>query len=104
MGFREIHVYTDVLIIGGGSAGAMAAIRAKEVDPSQRVTVFEKGDILYSGCIARGMDALNIAHPATFVIDRQGTIRLIYVGMDQHDRMPAQAIIETLRAIRKEAG
>ena len=60
MGFREIHVYTDVLIIGGGSAGAMAAIRAKEVDPSQRVTVFEKGDILYSGCIARGMDALNI--------------------------------------------
>jgi succinate dehydrogenase/fumarate reductase flavoprotein subunit len=60
MDFREIHVYTDVLIIGGGSAGAMAAIRAKEVDPSQRVTVFEKGDILYSGCIARGMDALNI--------------------------------------------
>ena len=45
MGFREIHVYTDVLIIGGGSAGAMAAIRAKEVDPSQRVIVFEKGDI-----------------------------------------------------------
>ena len=50
----------DVLIIGGGSAGAMAAIRAKEVNPDQRVVVFEKGDIKYSGCIARGMDALNI--------------------------------------------
>jgi len=50
----------DVLIIGGGSAGSMAAIRAKEVDPGQRVVVFEKGDFLYSGCIARGMDALNI--------------------------------------------
>ncbi len=50
----------DILIIGGGSAGAMAAIRAKELDPGQRVVVFEKGDILYSGCIARGMDALNI--------------------------------------------
>jgi succinate dehydrogenase/fumarate reductase flavoprotein subunit len=60
MDFREIHVYADVLIIGGGSAGAMAAIRAKEVNPSQNVAVFEKGDILYSGCIARGMDALNI--------------------------------------------
>ena len=60
MDFREVHVYTDVLIIGGGSAGAMAAIRAKEVNPSQKVAVFEKGDILYSGCIARGMDALNI--------------------------------------------
>ncbi len=50
----------DVLIIGGGSAGAMAAIRAKEVDPHQEVVVFEKGHVKYSGCIARGMDALNI--------------------------------------------
>ncbi|UCB48010.1 MAG: FAD-binding protein [Deltaproteobacteria bacterium] len=50
----------DVLVIGGGSAGAMAAIRAKEVDPNQRVVIFEKGEIKYSGCIARGMDALII--------------------------------------------
>ena len=47
----------DVLVIGGGSAGAMAAIRAKEVDPNQKVVIFEKGEIKYSGCIARGMDA-----------------------------------------------
>ncbi|HSR13513.1 MAG TPA: FAD-dependent oxidoreductase [Thermodesulfobacteriota bacterium] len=60
MDFRESHVKADVLIIGGGSAGAMAAIRAKEADPGQKVVVFEKGHILYSGCIARGMDALNI--------------------------------------------
>jgi len=57
---RESHVSTDILIIGGGSAGTMAAIRAKELNPSQRVAIFEKGHILYSGCIARGMDALNI--------------------------------------------
>ena len=58
---RNRHVIdADVLVIGGGSAGAMAAIRAAEVDPGQRVVVFEKGDIHYSGCIARGMDALNI--------------------------------------------
>jgi succinate dehydrogenase/fumarate reductase flavoprotein subunit len=50
----------DVLVIGGGSAGAMAAIRAKEMNPDQNVVVFEKGEIKYSGCIARGMDALNI--------------------------------------------
>ena len=50
----------DVLVIGGGSAGAMAAIRAKEMNPDQEVVVFEKGEIKYSGCIARGMDALNI--------------------------------------------
>ena len=53
-------INADVLIIGGGSAGAMAAIRAKEVAPEQKVVIFEKGDIQYSGCIARGMDALNI--------------------------------------------
>ena len=53
-------IEADVLVIGGGSAGAMAAIRAKEMDPNQNVVVFEKGDIKYSGCIARGMDALNI--------------------------------------------
>lgn len=60
MDFRESHVYADILIIGGGSAGSMAAIRAKEVNPEQKVVIFEKGHILYSGCIARGMDALNI--------------------------------------------
>ena len=53
-------IEADILIIGGGSAGAMAAIRAKEMDSKQRVVVFEKGQIKYSGCIARGMDALNI--------------------------------------------
>jgi succinate dehydrogenase/fumarate reductase flavoprotein subunit len=60
MDFRESHIHADILIIGGGSAGAMAAIRAKHVDPGQKVVVFEKGHILYSGFIARGMDALNI--------------------------------------------
>ncbi len=53
-------IEADLLIIGGGSAGVMAAIRAKELDPNQKVVVFEKGDMKYSGCIARGMDALNI--------------------------------------------
>lgn len=38
----------------------MAAIRAKEMNPQQQVVVLEKGDAKYSGCIARGMDALNI--------------------------------------------
>jgi succinate dehydrogenase/fumarate reductase flavoprotein subunit len=50
----------DVLIIGGGSAGCMAANRVLEHDPTLRVVIFEKGDIKYSGSIARGMDALNI--------------------------------------------
>lgn len=50
----------DILIVGGGSAGAMAAIRAKELDASLKVVIFEKADLKYSGSIPRGMDALNI--------------------------------------------
>ena len=50
----------DILIIGGGSAGCMAAIRAKEINPSLKVVVFEKGDFKRGGTIAMGMDALNI--------------------------------------------
>jgi len=59
MNFDYPVIDADLLIVGGGSAGAMAAVRAKEVDPNQKVVVFEKGDMKYSGCIARGMDALN---------------------------------------------
>jgi len=54
------HINADLLIIGGGSAGCMAAIRALEVNPKLKVVIFEKGDIKYSGSIARGMDALNV--------------------------------------------
>ncbi len=68
-------IVADVLIIGGGSAGIMAALRAKEVNPAQKVVVFEKNHIKYSGCIPRGMDALNIvtvpgvATPENYVED-----------------------------------
>ena len=45
---------TDVLIIGGGLAGCMAAIRASELGVS--VVLAEKGDTLRSGCAATGVD------------------------------------------------
>ena len=60
MARHERHFETDILIVGGGSAGCMAAIRAKEIAPDLQVAVMEKGDLMYSGCIAMGMDALNI--------------------------------------------
>jgi succinate dehydrogenase/fumarate reductase flavoprotein subunit len=53
-------IQADILVIGGGSAGCMAANRALEINPRLKVAIFEKGDIKYSGSIARGMDALNI--------------------------------------------
>ena len=55
-----MNIQTDILIIGGGSAGTMAAIAAKEQNPDIDVVILEKGEINRSGSIALGMDALNI--------------------------------------------
>ena len=49
-----IPVETDVLIIGGGLAGCMAAIKAAEQDVS--VTIAEKADTRASGCAGTGVD------------------------------------------------
>ena len=50
---REI-VETDVLCIGGGIAGLMAAIRAREV--GAKVVVADKANTLRSGAGATGND------------------------------------------------
>ena len=50
----------DVLIVGGGVAGCMAAVEASETDTALRVIVMEKAAIRRSGAAARGMDALNV--------------------------------------------
>ena len=52
-------VETDLLIIGGGTAGCMAAIKAKENDPDLDVLILEKAHIERSGCLAAGMNAIN---------------------------------------------
>jgi peroxiredoxin len=44
-----------------------------------------------------GMDAFNIAHPATLVVDRGGVIRYLYVGANQHDRAPMDKVLETVK-------
>ena len=48
-----------------------------------------------------GMDALNIARPATFVIDLGRTARLAYVGLDQRDRTPIEAVMHVFRGLNR---
>lgn len=50
---------TDILIIGGGTAGCLAAVEAREKNPKLRVTILEKAHIDRSGCLASGMNAIN---------------------------------------------
>lgn len=77
------HLETDVLIIGGGTAGCYAAIRLG-AEKDLRVLVVEKANIERSGCLAAGVNALNAyisnGHtPADYVeyarCDAEGIIR-----------------------------
>jgi len=48
-----------------------------------------------------GTDALNIAHPATLVVDRTGTVRWIYRGENQHDRAPLEEVLKAVAELAK---
>jgi succinate dehydrogenase/fumarate reductase flavoprotein subunit len=52
---------TYVLVIGGGTAGPMAAVTVKELDPTLKVILLEKANVKRSGAICMGMDGLNNA-------------------------------------------
>ncbi len=46
-----------------------------------------------------GTDAINIAHPATLVIDSGGMVRFIYRGDDQMDRALMEQVMEAVRKL-----
>lgn len=52
------HLKTDVLIIGGGTAGCYAAITLRE-NSDLSVLIAEKSNIKRSGCLAAGVNAIN---------------------------------------------
>ncbi|MEH1963426.1 MAG: fumarate reductase/succinate dehydrogenase flavoprotein subunit [Nostoc sp.] len=54
-------IKTDVLVIGGGTAGTMAGIKAKQANSDADVLILEKANIRRSGAIAMGMDGVNTA-------------------------------------------
>jgi succinate dehydrogenase/fumarate reductase flavoprotein subunit len=55
------RLQTDILVIGGGTAGTMAGIKAKQANPNGDVLILEKANIRRSGAIAMGMDGVNTA-------------------------------------------
>ncbi|WP_341679150.1 fumarate reductase/succinate dehydrogenase flavoprotein subunit [Niveibacterium sp. SC-1] len=61
----------DVLVIGGGTAGPMAAVKAKQANPALRVLLLEKANVKRSGAISMGMDGLNNAVVPGFATPEQ---------------------------------
>jgi adenylylsulfate reductase subunit A len=76
-----VEVACDLLIIGGGAAGCVAAVEAKERAPELDVVVLEKAHIYRSGCLAAGISALN-----AYLTDGETPESFLrYVRRDTHD-------------------
>ncbi|MCP2830388.1 FAD-binding protein, partial [Salmonella enterica subsp. enterica serovar Typhimurium] len=58
---KRIDMEFDLVVIGGGTGGPMAAVKAKEKNPKLRVLLIDKANVKRSGAISMGMDGLNNA-------------------------------------------
>lgn len=56
---KSEKLITDILIIGGGTAGCYAGLTIAENSPGTKVIICEKANIKRSGCLASGVNALN---------------------------------------------
>ena len=71
------RIKTDILIIGGGTAGCYAALSISE-NSNASVLICEKAHIKRSGCLAAGVNALNAYIP-------EGRTPQDYVDYAKHD-------------------
>ncbi|MCL5290961.1 MAG: adenylyl-sulfate reductase subunit alpha [Actinobacteria bacterium] len=85
-------VEADVLIIGGGTAGCLAAVEAREKDPRLKVVIVEKAHIDRSGCLAAGMNAINAyLHPGETPESFTAHVRADALGLIREDVVLASA-------------
>ena len=89
----------DLLIIGGGAAGCVAAVEAKERDPSLDVLLLEKAHIYRSGCLAAGISALN----AYLTEDETPESFLRYVQRDTFGVVRDDLVLSMARELNAQA-
>ena len=73
-------IRADMIIIGGGTAGLMAGILLKQKAPQLRVLVIEKAHARRSGCLAMGLNAVNL-----YLSDKNVEHYVKYVKRDTFD-------------------
>ncbi len=87
--FKNItHIKTDILIIGGGTAGCMAAIFAKRKTPHLDITIIEKAHIKRSGCLAMGLNAVN-----AYLVNTTPQEYVEYVKRDNYDVIRSDLVL-----------
>lgn len=97
---REVNVKrikTDVLIIGGGTAGCYAAITLKENNPDIFVVIAEKANIKRSGCLAAGVNAIN----AYIVKGRKPDDYVDYAQKDAQDIVREDLLLTMAEGLNK---
>jgi succinate dehydrogenase/fumarate reductase flavoprotein subunit len=82
------EVSCDILVIGGGTAGPMAAYKAKRRNPQARVVLLEKANVKRSGAIAMGMDGLNNAVVPGYATPEQYTKEITIANDGICDQAP----------------
>jgi adenylylsulfate reductase subunit A len=89
---NRITEETDVLIIGGGTAGCLAAVEIKEQNPALKVTIAEKAHVDRSGCLAAGMNAINAyLNPGETAESFVRYVRFDACGLVREDLVKSQA-------------
>ena len=108
------NVETDILIIGGGTAGCFSAITIAE-NSMAKVIIAEKANIKRSGCLAAGVNALNAyivkgQTPETYLNyvknDAEGVVRedLVYTIAERLNAVTAKMETLGLVILKDEAG
>jgi adenylylsulfate reductase subunit A len=114
MNLKTKNLETDILIIGGGTAGCFAAITIAE-NSDAKVIIAEKANIKRSGCLAAGVNALNAyivkgQTPETYLTyvknDAEGVIRedLVYTISQRLNQVTKKAEDLGLVILKDEAG
>jgi adenylylsulfate reductase subunit A len=114
MNLKTKNLETDILIIGGGTAGCFAAITIAE-NSDAKVIIAEKANIKRSGCLAAGVNALNAyivkgQTPETYLTyvknDAEGVIRedLVYTISQRLNQVTKKVEDLGLVILKDEAG
>lgn len=96
------EVTCDVLVIGGGTAGPMAALKAKRRNPGAKVILLEKANVKRSGAISMGMDGLNNAVIPDYATPEQYTKEITIANDGIVNQKPVLKYAENCYSIIEE--